>query len=325
MSSIAWLNETEADPRELGGKGASLAALSRGGFRVPAGFCLRAAAYRRFVEANALQRPLDRLIAAVQDLPRAELIKGARAAVAEFAPHLETATLPADVRAEVQAAYRALSARTGAGLVVAVRSSALSEDAAGASSAGLYETYLNVRDTAAVLDAVLGCYRSLWTARAVQYRAFKRIDSASEAMAVVVMQMVAADVSGVAFTAHPVTGDAGQLLINASWGLGEAIVSGRVTPDEFLLDKATSALLSRTIHAKEREIRADPSGASGTVAVDVPAARAVQAALTAAEVRELTDVCLRVERQYGRPMDIEWAIAAGRLYLLQARPITALG
>jgi pyruvate,water dikinase len=320
MEFVAWLDDPSADPVQLGGKGGSLATLHRAGFAVPPGFCVTASGYHRFIEANGLARPIGAVLAS----PDLKLPRAAREACAVLTEPIDNATLPEDLAEEIRAAYAALRRRTGDGLVVAARSSALSEDAAGASSAGLYETYLNLRDQAAVLDGVTRCYRSLWTPRAVQYRAFKGIDSAREAMAVVVMEMVNADVAGVAFTVNPLSGDHEQIMINASWGLGEAIVSGRVTPDQFIVNKTSLALVAREIYPKEIEVLPDPSGSSGIVQVDVPAARATAAALSDEQVLELARVCRRVEEHYECPMDVEWAFAGRSLFILQARPVTGL-
>lgn len=320
MEFIAWLDDASVDLSDLGGKGASLASLHRGGFAVPLGFCVRASAYQRFIETNRLDEPIRSLLA----VPDLHLPKVAREACAAITAQVEQARLPEDLAITIRQAYERLRQRTNAELVVAARSSARSEDGTAASSAGLYETYLNLRDVDAVLDGVLRCYRSLWSQRAVQYRAFKRIDSSREAMAVVIMEMVPAEVAGVAFTVNALTGARDQITINASWGLGEAIVSGRVTPDQFLLQKSSLALLERQIYPKEVEVRPDPSGASGTVHVAVTADRAAAPALTEDQLRELGAVCLRIEDLYGRPVDVEWAFAHGRLYVLQARPVTGL-
>lgn len=320
MTFIAWIDGSDVEPGALGGKGASLVLLQRAGFPVPPGFCVLAAGYHRFVEANRLQPLLERVTAT----PDLRLPKVAREACAPLTAALAEAMLPTDLADAIRTAYRDLRARCAGEPVVAARSSALSEDATAASSAGVYETYLNLRDEAAVLEAVLRCYRSLWEPRAVQYRAFRGVNSAQEAMAVVVMQMVEADVSGVAFTVNPVSGDRGQIMINASWGLGEAIVSGRVTPDQFLVDKASLTVLQREIAAKEVEARPHPGGDSGTIEMAVPAARALAPALSDAHLRELAETCLRIEARYGRPVDVEWAFARSRLYILQARPVTGL-
>ncbi len=320
MTFIGWIEGSDMEAEALGGKGASLVTLRRAGFPVPPGFCVLAAGYRRFVQANELQPLLERLV----ETPDLRLPKVAREACAPLTERLTAATLPDDLAEAISVAYRELRARCAGDLVAAARSSALSEDATVASSAGVYETYLNLRDEAAVLNAVLRCYRSLWAPRAVQYRAFRGTNSAHEAMAVVVMQMIDADVSGVAFTVNPLTGDRGQIAVNASWGLGETIVSGRVTPDQFLVDKASLAVLQREIAAKEVETRPHPGGESGTVEVAVPAARTLAPALTDAQLRELAHTCLRIEAHYGHPVDVEWAFAGGRLYILQARPVTGL-
>jgi pyruvate, water dikinase len=320
VSSITWLDDSTRDGADLGGKGASLAALHRAGFRVPPGFCVGASAYREFMDANALTGPVRDVLAT----PDLRLPKVAREACAALAIHVERARLPESLVSEVRQAYGQLCARTSEKLVVAARSSALSEDAAAASSAGLYETYLNLRDAEAVLDGILRCYRSLWSYRAVQYRAFKKIDSAAEAMAVVVMEMVPSEVSGVAFTVNALTGERDQITINASWGLGEAILSGRVTPDQWVLHKPALAVLSREIYPKEVEMLPDPMGASGIIQAEVPAARAAAPALDDERIRQLGQECLRIEATYGRPMDIEWAFARGELFILQARPVTGL-
>lgn len=318
MSVIVWLDAPDAGGRAIGGKGASLAELNRAGFTVPPGFVVAADAYQRFVEVNGLRTPIDALLAT----PDLRVPQITREAVAALAGPVASARLPDDIRAEIASAHAELRQRGGD--VVAARSSALSEDAAGASSAGLYETHLNLRDLDAVLDAVRQCYASLWTQRAVQYRAFKGFDSRAEAMAVVVMAMVPAEAAGVAFTANPISGDRDQIVVNASWGLGEAVVSGRVTPDNFVLNKGTLAIVARDLYAKEVEIVPDPSGASGVVQRGIAGERAARQALSDADLRELGRLCVAIERHYGRPIDVEWAIAAGRIFILQARPITSL-
>ena len=319
MKTIVWLDAADAAAYETGGKGASLVQLNRGGFPVPPGFVVTADGYRRFVAANALQPGIDQLLAT----PDLRVPKVAREACAALVQQLEGAALPADLAEEIAAAYEELRARGAA--VVAARSSALSEDAAAASSAGLYESYLNLCDRGAVLDAVRRCYQSLWTQRAVQYRAFKGLGGRGEAMAVVVMALVQAEVAGVAFTVNPISGDRNQIVVNASWGLGEAVVSGRVTPDNFVLDKQSLAVVSREVFPKEMEIVPDPRGSSGTVEREVSGARAAAPALADADLRRLGELCRAIDEFYGRPMDVEWAISQGALYVLQARPVTGLG
>ncbi len=318
MEYIGWLDDPEQDPTALGGKGAGLAILARAGFRIPLGFCVRAPAYAEYIEENDLRRVIREVLAT----PNLHVPRIARQACAPLTTRVAATRLPDALGRAIGDAYRQLRTMAGPQLIVAARSSALSEDRAGASAAGVYETYLNLRDESALLEAVLRCYRSLWAPRAVQYRAFKHIDGAREAMAVVVMQMIAADVSGVAFTINPLTADRSQMLINASWGLGESVVSGRVTPDQFVVDKGTLAVLERDVARKAVEIVPDPTGASGTILVDVPDPRARRPALNDERLRELGDTCVGIERHFGRPMDIEWALHDGELFILQARPVT---
>jgi pyruvate,water dikinase len=321
MSRIVWLNDCpEPQVAGVGGKGGSLVRLCTGGFPVPDGFIITAPGYREWVAHNAIEAEIERLLAT----PDLRLPKIAREASETLRSRVEGAELPPALAAEVASAYETLRQRRGSAIIVAVRSSALSEDGAVSSSAGLYETYLNIRDEAAVLDGVARCYRSLWAHRAVQYRAFKSIDSRREAMAVVVMELVRADVSGVAFTVNPLTGSPDDVVINASWGLGEAIVSGRVTPDNFVVRKRDLEITGRDIYEKETMILPDPSGRSGTVALAVEAARSRAAALDDEQTVALARLCCRIEEFYGCPQDVEWAIEGKDLYLLQSRPVTAL-
>jgi phosphoenolpyruvate synthase/pyruvate phosphate dikinase len=322
MTVIHWLDEC-SDPvaAGMGGKGGSLTQLCAGGFPVPNGFVIGAGGYREWVRHNRLEPRIDALLA----VPDLHIPRVAREATAGLTPAVQAAVQPPELTQEIIEAYRELARRRGGRLVTAVRSSALSEDGSVSSSAGLYETYLNIRDEGAVLDSVSECYRSLWAHRAVQYRAFKKLDSRLEAMAVVVMELIPSEVSGVAFTVNPVTGDRGEIMINASWGLGEAIVSGRVTPDNFIVRKEDRRIISRDIYTKEIMIVADPDGKSGTVAREVPSGRASAATLDDRDLAELADVCLRIEQYYGCPQDIEWARYDGSLYILQSRPVTGLG
>jgi pyruvate,water dikinase len=205
----------------------------------------------------------------------------------------------------------------------AVRSSAISEDGSAASFAGLYDSYLNMVGADEVLDAVHRCYISLWAERAVSYRA-GRTDAADESMAVVVMKLVPSETSGIAFTAHPVTGSLDQVIINSSFGLGEAVVSGQVTPDSFLVDKNSFGLLEREIYPKELAIYPHPEGGGGTVEERLSPDRQREASLTDEQACEVARLAAAVEKHYGSPQDIEWALCEGTLYLLQSRPITTL-
>lgn len=195
----------------------------------------------------------------------------------------------------------------------------MSEDGARASFAGLYDSYLNLTGSDTVLKAILDCYHCLWEPRAAHYRAINGVDHSKEAMAVVVMQTVRSHVSGVAFTLNPVSGETDEVMINASWGLGEAVVSGLVTPDNYLVKK-TGAIVQKDI--SDKNVRVVPT-ATGTAQEVTPAALAGAQALDDHQIRHVADTAMAVERHYGCPMDIEFAFDSdGKFYLLQARPIT---
>ena len=267
----------------VGGKAANLGELIRAGFDVPRGFCVTTEAYRRAVHGTAVESGTG------MDAP------AARATVLG-------APFPEAVADAVRDAYARLD--SGAEGLVAVRSSATAEDLPGASFAGQQDTYLDVAGIDAVLDAVHRCWASLWTDRAVAYRAAQGIDGSGLALAVVVQRMVDAASAGVLFTADPVTGRRRQAVLDAARGLGEAVVSGAVDPDHFVVDTVTGRILDRR-----------QGGPAGDRAPSV----------TDAQVRALASLGDRVERAFGSPQDIEWAIDPdGRLWLTQTRPITTL-
>jgi pyruvate,water dikinase len=207
---------------------------------------------------------------------------------------------------------------------VAVRSSAVGEDSAEATCAGQQETYLWVRGAEHVCDAVRDCWASLYSTAALSYRAKMGPAGGEPAMGVTVQRMVDAAVSGVMFTCNPVSGDPSTIAIDASWGLGLAVVGGEVTPDSFRVSKVTREVLHQGIGAKAIEVVPDPTG-SGTVRVDVPAKRRDAPCLDQAAVEQLVDLAQRVERHFGEHQDIEWAIDRdGVLFVLQSRPITTV-
>ncbi|MEO5313930.1 PEP/pyruvate-binding domain-containing protein [Pseudarthrobacter sp. CC12] len=308
----------------VGGKAANLGELLSAGLPVPEGFCLTTAAYRQAIGAtDALLPPLAGVYAALGDGDGdgagaggaspdvAELAGTARAAIL-------AAPIPAGVAQAVELAYTAL----GPDVPVAVRSSATAEDLPFASFAGQQDTYLNVVGTAAVLDAVRRCWASLWTDRATAYRASLGIHPATVALAVVVQRMVGAETAGVMFTANPVTGSRRQVVIDASPGLGEAVVSGAVNPDHFVVDALTGRVLESKPGDKTVEIR--PAAGGGTELREVPGRRGA-ACLTDREVAGLVRLGLRAGEHFGAPQDTEWAVdGGGAQWLTQSRPITTL-
>ncbi|HSL36167.1 MAG TPA: PEP/pyruvate-binding domain-containing protein [Arthrobacter sp.] len=298
---------------DVGGKAANLGELRRAGLPVPAGFCLTTQAYRRATAPAGLEGVHAGLAGtAPEDLPGlARLAAAARALVL-------AADIPADIAEAVRAAYTAL----GPDAPVAVRSSATAEDLPFASFAGQQDTFLNVVGADAVLAAVRQCWASLWTDRAVSYRATHGISPAAVSLAVVVQQMVDATVAGVLFTANPVTGRRHEAVIDASPGLGEAVVSGAVNPDHFVVDSATRRILERRTGSKRMAIRPLPGG--GTERIEQTGSGS-QPCLDDAQLLALERLGRRAEVHFGAPQDLEWAIdGGGAAWLTQSRPITTL-
>ncbi|MFI6869147.1 PEP/pyruvate-binding domain-containing protein [Nocardia sp. NPDC050406] len=310
---VLELHDPAATLERAGGKGASLARMAGAGLPVPPGFHVTTAAYRRFAAANGLR---ERLLAQTANVSADEPATWEDAA-AKIGALLADQPVPEEIDAAIAAAY----ARMGEDVPVAVRSSATAEDLPDMSFAGQQETYLDIRGRAAVADAVRRCWASLWTARAIGYRARQGIASEDVELAVVVQELVPAEAAGIAFTADPVTGARDRIVINAAWGLGEAIVGGQVTPDTFVVSKADQAVVSREIG--DKRVMTVRTGA-GTEERDVPADQRTRPALESRQAAELARVAVRIEEFYQQPMDIEWALHDDRIFIVQARPITAL-
>jgi pyruvate,water dikinase len=312
----APLDTTDDGLETVGGKGRSLARLTQNGFRVPGGFHVTAAAYRGFVADNDLQ-------ARILEAAKPELKDGALSfekASADIQALFDGADMSPAVVDEITQAYAALE---GDDPAIAVRSSANAEDLPDLSFAGQQETYLNVVGVDAAVDAVKRCWGSLWTPQAISYRHQNGIDQASVAMAVVAQIMVPSEVSGILFTANPATGERSEMVLNASFGLGEAVVSGQVTPDTYIIDRDTCTAKETMIGPKEQRIVSD--GSAGTRLEDVEEDARDLSSLSDAQIKELAETALKVEATYeGLPQDIEWAYSDGKLHLLQSRPITNL-
>src|SRR5829696_1660094 len=292
-----------------GGKAANLGELARAGLPVPDGFCLTTAAYELVAEGADLDQILNDLAGTdPEDTSRlAELAAAARASLSE-------ASVPDDLVEAITRAYRELG--NGASVAVAVRSSATAEDLPYASFAGQQETYLNVVGADNVLDAVRRCWTSLWTDRAVSYRASNGIDHRSVRLAVVVQRMVEAEVAGILFTANPLTGRRRQTVIDAAPGLGDAVVSGTVNPDHFVVNTPTGEITERRLGDKPTAVRA--AAGSGTQRAELTGDEN-EASLNDAQIRALANLGAQVEAYYGEPQDTEWAIdVEGRTWLLQA-------
>ena len=308
------LSDPSATLETVGGKGMSLSRMIRAGFPVPDGFHITTDAYRQFVAANDLQ---PKILAALQmvDVTLPATLETAARTIGEIFEH---SFMPAEVSDAIVDSYQALKDQHA---VVAVRSSATAEDLPEASFAGQQETYLNIHGIDEVLDAVQNCWASLWTARAIAYRIQNKIDQTTLALAVVVQRLVFADAAGILFTANPISGARDEILINAAWGLGEAVVSGAVTPDTVTVSKPKGRVIRReTAEKLVMTVRTD----LGTVEMPVPDSKKNREVLSNAQANVLARYGQEIESLYGMPMDIEWALANGEFAIVQARPITSL-
>jgi pyruvate,water dikinase len=309
---------TREDIPYAGGKGANLGELTRAGFPVPPGFVVGAPAYAAFCDEHGLRSRLAELLEGI-DVDDTSALE---AAAAEARAMVEREPVPGWLETAIREAFAQLDA--GDDIAVAVRSSATSEDTASASFAGMNETFLNVRGADDVLDAVRRCWGSLFGARTVFYRAKRGFGQADMDIAVVVQRQVAATRAGVMFTIDPATGDPDHLVIEGAFGLGESVVSGSVSPDRYVVDKLLLAIVRREVRRKELSIDATDGG--GTERRTLGDAEAMSSVLTDDEVRAVAELGRRVERHYHAPQDTEWAYdAGGRLWILQARPVTATG
>ena len=298
-----------------GGKGANLGELITTGFPVPAGFVLTTTAYDAFVQAHGWQQQIIALAQSVSanDPQSSEL------AAKKIRALFRQGAIADDLVTEITTAYRQLT--EGGETAVAVRSSATAEDLPNASFAGQQDTFLNIDSEEALLEAVKKCWASLWTARAIAYRQRQEIAPEFVSLAVVVQQLVAADASGILFTADPTSGERDHVLINATWGLGEAIVGGLVTPDTAVIDKTNWQVVSHEVSTKTTMTVRTEEGAEEQA---VPEDMQDKEVLNGETAVALAQLGTQIENHYHMPMDIEWAITAGEIFILQARPITSL-
>jgi pyruvate,water dikinase len=295
---------SQDDLQQAGGKAANLGEMIRAGFPVPPGFVITSAAYDRFVDQNRLREQIAQALS-VED-SGGHVIRRA----------FEDAPIPAGVEQDILAAYQQLGKQP-----VAVRSSATAEDLPEAAFAGQQDTYLNIAGDSSLLDAVRRCWASLWTDRSIAYRKRLGIEQQTVKLAVVVQRMVPAEMAGVLFTANPVTGARDEIVIDASPGLGEAVVSGLVTPEHIVLDKGSGRVKQRKPGRREVIIQALPGG--GTQHIEGAADGGSSTVPPGALVR-MAQAGAALERHFGRPQDVEWAWKSGELFLLQSRPVTAL-
>ena len=321
---VCWFEDCRRDAVPLvGGKCASLGELINAGVRVPPGFALTTEGYRRFMADSGIARELRVLLAGAdaQDLAALESISERIRGLVEAQP------FAVEIEDLVAECYRKLSLRACTPAVpVAVRSSATAEDLAGASFAGQQDTYLWVRGVDEVLHHMRRGISSLYTARAIAYRANKGFDDDGLAISVGVQKMANAYTAGVMFTIHPANGDRSVIVIDSNFGFGESVVSGEVTPDHFVVNKVTLDIIERVVSQKQLCVTVDPKTQTAQ-AMEIPFERQKVQSLIDDEITELAWMGKRIEKHYGQPMDIEWAVdkdlpAGGNIFILQARPET---
>ena len=316
--TIVWFRDIgRADVPVAGGKGANLGEMTRAGIPVPPGFVVATAAYRRFLVDTGLESALAERIKAldVDDGGALDLIS------AECRRAVETAEMPRLMADQIAEAYNELG-----GGPVAVRSSATAEDLEDASFAGQQSTFLNVVGPHSVIEAVKRCWASLFEARAMYYREQNGWGHLDVDLAVPVQRMIQSQSAGVMFTVDPITGDPNRVVIEAAFGLGEAVVGGMVTPDHFELDKVHGAILQRDLAVQDKMLvrGPDPDGANPNIWQPLTSFEGRRAKLSDAELAQLLQIGTRIERHYGAPQDIEWGLADGEFYLLQTRPVTTI-
>ena len=322
---VIWFEECHASfTHAVGGKCASLGELRRAGMNVPAGFAVTTRAHREFLERAGLTDRLATILAGVDP----DDVAGVASASEELRGLVESAAVPAEVEAAIREAHASLQDRCGGGLLpVAVRSSATAEDHYTASFAGQLETYLWIRGADDVLRHVVRCWSGLFTPHAITYRSQFGFAQEQVLVSVGIQQMVDARSAGVMFTLNPTNGDRSKVMIEACWGLGEGIVKGDVNPDRFLVDKVALSVLQGTVSEKDREYRFDSSQGE-VVALPVEGDRRSAPSVSDQEVLKLARTGKRIERHYGVPQDVEWALgrSAGTgtegLFILQSRAET---
>ncbi|HPY60248.1 MAG TPA: PEP/pyruvate-binding domain-containing protein, partial [Methanospirillum sp.] len=315
VPDILWLEEIrKEDIPSVGGKGASLGEMASIGLPVPPAFVVTSQAFRRFLIRTGLEDPLYSILESL-DVDDNDALESAAKKAKDL---IHEAKMPDDLKSEIRIAYEKLS-RTGD--IVAARSSATAEDLPDASFAGQQETVLNIKGIDNLLKAVQVCWASLYGARAIYYRVKQGFDHHSVNIAVVVQQLIPSEKAGVMFTSHPVTGES-LAIIEGSWGLGESVVSGTVSPDNYVFDRRLERITDRLISLKNVEIVAD--GNYGTITREVEKSRQEQQVLSDDEVRRLTTYGIVSEEHYGVPQDMEWGIVGDKIYILQSRPVTTI-
>lgn len=324
---IRWFDEIRKDDVNMvGGKGANLGEMTHFGLPVPPGFCITSKAYDQFIDFSGLDEAVKKLVSSIDVDNTDELMQASK----KIQERINDGEIDPEIEKEIRAAYREFAKKLGMSDVqVAVRSSATAEDLPDASFAGQQDTYLHIIGEDELVKHVRHCWASLWTSRAIYYREKQNYDHFDVSLCAVVQKMVNSEKSGVMFTANPVTSDVGQIMINASYGLGEAVVSGAVTPDEYIINKADRKVIEKNIAEKKLMVIKSEDKVGTTevrVAEKLGEEFVSKECLTEEELNKLIDMGIKVESMYGSVQDTEWAFDADtkEFYFLQARPITTL-
>jgi len=303
---------TKNDVALAGGKGASLGEMTQVGISVPPGFVILSTAFEKFLEETDLNVEIDSALESV-DHKEMHTVENASEKIKAL---ILQADMPADIASEIQKFFKNLNSK-----YVAVRSSATAEDSASAAWAGQLETYLNTTEND-LLENVKRCWASLFTPRAIFYRFEKDLHKQKISVAVVVQKMVESEKSGIAFSVHPVTQDRNQLIIEAGFGLGEAIVSGQITPDSYVVEKQPRRIIDKNVQIQTKGLYRTQNG--GNEWHNIPREQGEKQVLSDEKILELSEIVLKIENHYGFPCDIEWAFEDERFYITQSRPITTL-
>ena len=326
---VLWFNDVRnTDVILVGGKNASLGEMINAGLPVPPGFAVTAYSYEKYIQEKNIAEQIYKIIKeTVTNLNDPKQYDVASKKIREL---IEKTPMPKEIETAIRAAYKELNKRLGLkDTFVAVRSSATAEDLPDASFAGQQETYLNVKGADDLIDKVVKCWSSLFTPRAIFYRNEKGFPHEKVFISVGVQKMVNSGCAGVMFTINPVTGNRDEIVIEGNYGLGETVVSGAVNPDDFVVDKATTTIKERRISRKTVEYIRDPETGK-TVHLDVPADKQKITCIDDREILALAELAKRIEKHYGKPMDIEWAIDQDlsypqNMFIVQARPETVFG
>ncbi|MEM4266761.1 MAG: PEP/pyruvate-binding domain-containing protein, partial [Candidatus Nanoarchaeia archaeon] len=336
MADIAWFKElSKKDVPLVGGKGANLGEMYNAGLPIPPGFAVTSEAFQKFIQGTKI----DKQIFQILDNTNVDENDELDAASAKIKSIIMNTPMHQDLKEEIKEAYENLNVdeevvkaggqaldiiKSGREQVfVAVRSSATAEDLPSASFAGQQETFLNIRGVNKLLEAVQKCWASLYTPRAIYYRVKNNFPHEKVLISVIVQKMVMSEKSGVMFSINPATNNENEIMIEAGWGLGEAVVSGAISPDQYIVDKQTLELKEKMIREQTWMYDLD-TNLGYTVKRDIPEYKKKKQKLNETEIKRLSELAIKIEEHYGAPQDIEYAIEGNQIFIVQSRPVTTL-